>query len=173
MENLIEISKYILPSVIVFLAVYIVQRHQIKLQYLKDKTTILLNNRKTIIPIKLQAYERLVLFLERISIEALVMRLQRPNLKAIELQKKLLSTIRTEFDHNISQQLYVSNEAWQYVKNARENIVKLINSCAEENDPNKSSMHLSQMLLEESVGDRNPSKKAIVFLKSEIKDLLR
>ena len=101
------------------------------------------------------------------------MRIQRPNLSVFELQSKLLQTIRTEFDHNLTQQLYVSNNAWKYVRNARENVVKIVNSSAEQHDPKKPAMHLSKTILEDSTGSNDPTKKAIHFLKSEGQAILK
>lgn len=170
---MLEILKYILPSIIVFAAVYLVFHFHLKQQRDKARVEIMLNNRKTIIPLRLQAYERLILFLERISPEALIMRIQRPNLSVFDLQSKLLQTIRTEFDHNLTQQLYVSNDAWKYVRNARENVVKLINSSAAQHDPKKPAMHLSKSILEDSTGSNDPTKKAIEFLKSEGQVILK
>ncbi|HKK59974.1 MAG TPA: hypothetical protein VJ937_10880 [Salinivirga sp.] len=170
---MLEILKYILPGLIVFAAVYLVLHYHLKQQREKAKVEVMLNNRKTIIPLRLQAYERLILFLERISPEALIMRIQRPNLSVFELQSKLLQTIRTEFDHNLTQQLYVSNDAWKYVRNARENVVKIINSSAEQHDPKKPAMHLSKTILEDSTGSNDPTKKAIHFLKSEGQVILK
>ncbi|PLX23800.1 MAG: hypothetical protein C0599_03675 [Salinivirgaceae bacterium] len=170
---MLEILQYILPSIVVFAAVYIVLHFHLKQQREKQKIEVLLNNRKTIIPIRLQAYERLILFLERITPEALIMRHQRPELTVYDLQTKLLKSIRGEFDHNLSQQLYISNDAWKMVRNSRENLVKLINSCAEQLDPKKPAMHLSKTLLEESTGTNDPTSKAINFLKEEAQIILR
>ena len=168
-----EFLQYILPSLVVFAAVYLVLHFHLKQQREKQKIEVLLNNRKSILPIRLQAYERLVLFLERITPEALIMRNQRPNLTVYDLQSKLIKAIRSEFDHNLSQQLYVSNDAWKMVRNSRENVVKLINSCAEQNDPKKPAMHLSKTILEESTGANDPTQKAIKFLKEEAQVILR
>jgi hypothetical protein len=170
---MLEFLQYILPSLVVFAAVYLVLHYNFKQQREKQRVEVLLNNRKTIMPIKLQAYERLILFLERITPEALIMRSQRPNLTVYDLQTRLLKTIRNEFDHNLSQQLYVSNDAWKMVRNSRENVVKLVNSCAEQNDPKKPAMHLSKTILEESTGANNPTVKAIKFLKDEAQVILR
>lgn len=170
---MLEILKYILPSIIVFAAVYLVLHFHLKQQREKARLEVMLNNRKTIVPVRLQAYERLILFLERISPEALVMRTQRPNLTVFDLQTKLLKTIRTEFDHNLTQQLYVSNDAWKYVRNAREGVVKLINTSAEAHDPKKPAMHMSKSILEDSTGINDPTQKARAFLKSEVQAILR
>jgi hypothetical protein len=170
---MLELLQYILPSVVVFAAVYIVLHYHLKQQREKQRIEVLLNNRKTIIPIRLQAYERLILFLERITPEALIMRYQRPNLTVFDLQTALLKAIRNEFDHNLSQQLYISNDAWKMIRNSRENVVKLINSCAEQNNPKKPAMDLSKTLLEESTGANDPTSKAIKFLKEEAQVILR
>ncbi len=170
---MLEILKYVLPSLVVFAAVFLVLHYHLKQQREKNKIEIILNNRKTIIPLRLQAYERLILFLERVSPESLIMRTQRPDLSVYDLQSKLLKTVRNEFDHNLTQQLYVSNDAWKHVRFARENIVKLINSSAEQHDPKKPAMHLSKTILEESAGAKNPTLKAIFLLKSEAQTILK
>jgi hypothetical protein len=170
---MLEILKYILPSVIVAATVFFILHFQYKQQKTKERVNVFLNNRKTILPIRLQAYERLILFLERISAEALIMRTQRSGLTVFELQSTLLKIIRQEFDHNLSQQLYVSNDAWKLVRNARENVVKIINSAAAELDPKRPAMHLSKAILEESRGSDDPTAKAIRFIKEEIQEILR
>lgn len=170
---MLELFQYILPSIVVFAAVYMVLHLHLKQQREQQKIEVLLNNRKTIIPIRLQAYERLILFLERITPEALIMRHQRPKITVFDLQSTLLKAIRNEFDHNLSQQLYISNDAWRMIRNSRENVVKLINSCAEQNDPKKPAMDLSKTLLEESTGSNDPTSKAINFLKEEAQMILR
>ncbi len=170
---MLEILKYVLPSLVVFAAVFLVLHYHHKQLREKNKIEIILNNRKTILPLRLQAYERLILFLERISPESLIMRSQRPNLSVYDLQSKLLKTVRNEFNHNLTQQLYVSNDAWKQVRYAREGIVKIINSCAEQHDPKKAAMHLSKSILEESAGAKNPSLKAIEILKTEAQHILK
>ncbi len=82
----------------------------------------------TILPLRLQAYERFVLFLERIHPSNLVMRLNNPGLTALQMQSLLIRTIREEFEYNLSQQLYISGNAWELVKNAKEASIALINN---------------------------------------------
>lgn len=94
-----------------------------------------LNERKTqaqklLLPVRLQAYERLVLFLERIQPSGLVTRMIGQTDNAAHFQMLLVRTVREEFEHNLSQQLYVSDAAWQMVKAAREEVVQLINRSA-------------------------------------------
>ena len=84
----------------------------------------------TLLPLRLQAYERLVLFLERIHPSNLVMRLNSPDSSAVQLQSAMVRAIREEFEYNLSQQLYVSANAWEQVKNAKEATIALINHAA-------------------------------------------
>ncbi len=92
--------------------------------------TCLLQTVKTITPIKLQAYERIVLFLERISTESLIMRTVKPGMTAQQLHSALIANIRSEYEHNLSQQIYMSNEAWEMVKNAKGTVIRIINNIA-------------------------------------------
>jgi hypothetical protein len=82
---------------------------------------------KIILPLRLQAYERIILFLERISPNNLVMRLNKADLTAVQFHSLLVKTIREEFEYNLSQQLYISAKAWEMVKNAKEETIKLVN----------------------------------------------
>jgi len=80
-----------------------------------------------ILPLRLQAYERLVLFLERIHPANLLLRISDPGMTALQLQSSLVRTIREEFEYNLSQQLYISGNSWELVKNAKEETIALIN----------------------------------------------
>ncbi len=94
-----------------------------------------MQNSRTVTPIKLQAYERIVLFLERISLESLLLRVSSPDMSASQLHTALLNAIRNEFEHNLSQQIYMSPQAWEVVSNASSNMIKIINSEAEKMPP--------------------------------------
>jgi len=87
-------------------------------------------DQKVILPLRLQAYERFVLFLERIHPSNLVMRLNSPDLTAYQLQSLLVRTIREEFEYNLSQQLYVSQHAWELIRNAKEETIAMINQAS-------------------------------------------
>jgi hypothetical protein len=126
-------------------------------------------NSKMITPIRLQAYERMILFLERISLSSMVMRTYNGKMNAKELQNALLTTIRSEYDHNVSQQLYIPTKTWDLIKSTREENVKVINSCSEQLKDGASGLELSQFILE-LVGkmDKMPTDIAIEALKNEV-----
>ncbi len=79
---------------------------------------------------KLQAYERLILLADRIALPNLISRSNQPGLSAREMQNLLVQTIRQEFDHNITQQIYVSPEAWDAIRNLKEQNMLIINQVA-------------------------------------------
>ncbi|MEA3446257.1 MAG: hypothetical protein U9R19_16180, partial [Bacteroidota bacterium] len=125
-------------------------------------------SRKIIVPIRLQAYERLTLLLERISPENLLLRSQQYGMSSHDLQKELLRNIRSEFDHNLSQQVYVSHKTWEKVVSAKENVVKLINTNMIELQEKATAMELSRNILESMVtNDIHSPRTAIDFLKKE------
>ena len=164
--------KLLLPSLLVFLAGYLAIERLLRAESNRRKAEIAVDRQKISTPIRLQAYERLVLYLERISPESLLIRVNQPNLTAKKLQSNLLTNIRTEWEHNLSQQLYISNKAWSIVKNAKENVIKLINTCSDKIEGDKPSILLSKIILERLVElDEHPTNKAIEFLKKEVNDL--
>ncbi len=129
-------------------------------------------DKKLVTPIRLQAYERLVLFLERINPQSMIFRLQKPGQSVIELQTKMLQTIREEFEHNVSQQLYISKESWGMVKTAKEDVVKLINTAAAEVQPGDASIELSKAIFNRMANtDHLTLNSALNVLKSDIQKL--
>ena len=167
-----EILKYTLPALFVFLATYLVMSKMVKSEQLRLKAENVLNNQKYITPIRLQAYERMVLLLERISPQSLVMRTQRQNMTNQELQSSLLKTIRSEFEHNMAHQLYISDKAWEMVRMAKEDCIKFINQTALQTKPDDNSLQLCKLVLEKLLDrDLDPTTKAINYLKEEIRTL--
>jgi hypothetical protein len=169
MEALSDILKVTIPALIVFLTAWVLIRNMIKNDQDKRKQEIILQNSRTVTPIKLQAYERVVLFLERISLESLLVRVSTSDMTASQLHTTLLNTIRNEFEHNLSQQIYMSQQAWEVVRNARSNMTKIINSEAEKMPTNSTAMDLSKRLLEKIMElDKEPTRVAIDYIKGEI-----
>ena len=101
------------------------------------------------------------------------MRTQKQGMDAKKLHSTLLSTIRSEYDHNLAQQIYISPQAWEVLKSARSNTIKLINTIAEKIPPTASGSELSKNLLEAVMEmDQEPAKVALDFLKKEISRML-
>ncbi len=129
-------------------------------------------HQKITLPLRLQAYERMILFLERMSPNSLIVRLQTQQMTARQLQVEMLSLIRAEFEHNLAQQLYISSQAWDVVVSAKENVIQLINIAAEEVDANAPYMELSQKIMAKwMLLNPTPIRTAIDFLKKEAQQL--
>jgi hypothetical protein len=171
MDILLQILTYTIPSLVVLLVAYftlklVFQNEEKRRRYELFKSTVSL-----ITPVRLTAYERLVLFIERINPESLMVRVQDSTLTAGQFHSFLLATIRAEYEHNLAQQVYVSAEAWTFVKNAKESMIQLINTAASKVPPQVPSFELAKVILEtyQSTTNETPTMFAINFLKSEIK----
>ena len=146
-----------------------------KLNVLKNsrQNVVVNEEQKIILPLRLQAYERIILFLERISPGTLIPRLLRPEMNALQLQQAMVRTIREEFEYNLSQQLYISSRTWELVKNAKEEMVKLINISGAGVNEFAPPGELARIIFEKSMSDENqqPLATAIDEVKREIQKL--
>jgi hypothetical protein len=171
MNEFLEILKYLLPSMVMFVvAFYFIKvflDNQVKKQELQIRETM----KKTVLPIRLQAYERIVLLLERISPAGLVLRVGNPAMSADQLKARLISTIREEYEHNLSQQLYVSSQAWELVKNAKEEVIKLVHTASGDLEKGAKGPELGKAIIEKSVTQGNQAiNHALEFIKKEIQE---
>ena len=169
-QELLEIVKLILPAVVVFIAV----RHILNSFLNKETNRAMLefrkNNSNKINPTRMQAYERLILYLERIDLDKLVVRLYRNGMSGKLLHRELLKTIREEYDHNIAQQLYVSTTAWDRFKFAMEETVKLINIASTKVDNTASGLDFSKAIADLLAQiNETPTKNSIDFIKREFR----
>jgi len=128
METFYDILKITIPALLVMITAWLLLRSLMKNDQDKRRQELILQTSRTVTPIKLQAYERIVLFLERISLESMLVRISSPGMSASQLHSALVTTIRSEFEHNLSQQIYMSPQAWEVVRNARSSMIKIINS---------------------------------------------
>lgn len=125
---------------------------------------------KTTLPLRIQAYERLIIFLERIRINSLVMRTHKSGMDAQYFQAELLRTIRSEYEHNVSQQLYVSDSAWQLVVFAKEETVQVLNLASKSASEGDSATEFSRTLFELNGSlEHQPVDEAIKFIRREMR----
>ncbi len=171
MNTFLEILKYILPSLVVLAATWYLVKAFLDHEENNKILQLKMDVQKTILPVRMQAYERLVLLLERLQPAGLILRTNIPGMTASNLHSALLQAIRDEFDHNLSQQLYVSVQAWELVKNSREETIKLINTAGSQVSTDASSTDLAQQILISDI-DTSPllANQAIEFLKKETRE---
>jgi len=164
-----DILKIVLPALIVFLTAYFLFRDMLENAQKEREFEFRVKNSGQITPVRLQAYERLTLVLERISPQSLLMRLSPHELNASEYHQQLLSNIRQEFEHNLSQQIYVSPMLWETIRGARENLIGIINKSAEEVGSEAPAIALSKKIIENYIEEDNqPVVIAMNELKKEI-----
>ena len=122
---------------------------------------------------RVQAFERLVLFLERITPNNLVLRLNSPELNSREFQQVLIMNIREEYNHNLVQQIYVTDRSWSLLKTAMEDIIGIVNNAGQRVDPEAPSIHLAREIFEILLQrDQDPVAKAIRSIKDELKEVV-
>jgi hypothetical protein len=169
MDVLIEFGKILIPASIVLYLAYLLVRMFIEKEIELRKLEVRSRSIETLLPSRLQAYERMTLFLERISPQNLLVRLNAPGMPAREFHQLLLAEIRNEYNHNASQQVYMSEEVWNLLKGAKEDLIVSINDAASEMGPESSSLDLSKKIFEKSVNKPvDPMAHALTELKKEI-----
>ena len=173
MNDLTQLIFFIAPAILVAISVYIVLQKMLKNDEMRQNFLLKKSMQQTTVTIRLQAYERLILFLERISPDSLVLRTHQQHLSAYDFHILLLSVVREEFEHNLSQQLYVGNEAWETAKAAKESVVMHINESAAKLNIENSSIELAQLIVENYAkdGKANLIATAINMLKNEAKKI--
>lgn len=168
-EIAIELLKLVLPAVFVLYGMFLT----VKAFLSREADKIMLENKgkntEVVLPIRLQAYERLSLLLERIYPNNLLVRLNDSSYSAKDFQGVLLREIREEFNHNLSQQIYVSEIAWNKVKNAIESINTVINECGLQASDEDRGIDLAKLIFEKVIEwQSDPVQEALHELKTEI-----
>ncbi len=169
LNSLLEILKYILPSIIVFFTAYILvgkflqDKLSSELRALKQQPLSIIN------PLKLQAYERLMIFIERLSPQQLIENSEPRAMNVLQLKHHFVASINAEYNHNVSQQIYVSPQLWTIIKVVKEQTIDLVNTSAEGIAPEKSGVELCKVIVNRLLDNQQqPNQKAIEFLKAEV-----
>ena len=170
MEYIISHLDFILPAVLVMmLAVYMLNKvlnHDHTRRVFEYKKSVA----KEMVPLRMQAYERLALFLERMQPSNLLLRVQKPNMKSSMLHVVLLKTIRSEFDHNMSQQVYVSDAAWQLINKGKDQLIGVINQNVTSVSPDSDATEFGKLIIEASLEQQKWFiDEALVLLKEELR----
>jgi hypothetical protein len=170
---ILEMLKYTLPALIVFLTAYfLLTRYMNKDANLKA-IELKMKRDKEIVMLRLQAYERLALFLERINFAPVISRVRTPDMLANELQYAMVKNIREEFEHNLSQQVYVSSNAWNLIIQAKEEMMKTVNLIGTQLPPEASAGQLINAIFTgiQQANAPLPTEHALEFLKAECREL--
>ena len=169
----------ILTIAVMIFGFWLIQYSQFRNEEKNRQWDLKRESQKTISPIRLRAYERLALLLERTTPEHMLMELRAKEPEALrlwtvpQLQQHLLQTIRAEFEHNQSQQIYVSEEVWALIMNARDQMGAFVIAIAAQlpKDANAQT-YATALLTAYTSNGTTPTDKAMEELKSEAKKLM-
>ncbi len=169
MDYIIDLLKILLPAGIVLYGMYLVVISFLSKERERMLVDLKTQNSQTILPIRLQAAERLCLFLERITPNNLVRRATPVAYSAAELHSHLLNEVRDEFNHNFSQQVYFSEETWEAVKRAVEEVTTIINLSRQMLNQDASGVDLAKAVFAQALERKNDTiSYALKQVKSEI-----
>jgi hypothetical protein len=167
-----EILKITLPALVVFLTAYFLFRDMLENSQRQREFEFRVENQGQVTPIRLQAYERLTMFLERISPQSLLTRTLSADISAAQFHYELLKQIRQEYEHNLSQQIYVSVPAWEALRGAKESLIMLINQAADEVKKDDPAISLSNQIFKQYMElEEQPVAIALGELKKEVRML--
>ncbi len=170
-DQILEGLKYALPAAVTgYVTYYFLNRffiHEEKKQILLAKREL----KRYSIPVRMQAYERLAVFLERISPLQLIKNVPVKNLSKDEYLNALIFQIEGEFEHNLSQQIYISSKAWKMIKTGKNAIIFFIRNIAED-DEIKSAKELQKTILLKSADNELPTDFALEYIRNEVAEIL-
>lgn len=169
-DNILEILTYTLPSIVTGLvALYFFKYHMSNEE--KRRNYLLRKEKQNLaLPIRLQAYERLALFLERISPEKLLIRIKPSGSNSINYLNKLILNVEQEYEHNLAQQIYITDDCWNAVVASKNAIAQMIRTAAA-NSEVVTAEQLREKILKESVENDSPTQVALSYLKNEVKSI--
>lgn len=168
-DKIIESIAYILPAIVTGLVSYYFFKGFIRQRNSEKKLDILANKKKDSLPIKLQAYERMMLFCDRINPVKMLIRVQPISENTNDYLQLLIANIEQEFDHNLVQQIYISDEAWTAILATKRTIINKLKQVAENSN---SSNELRENVLMDYSKTLPPTETAVTFIKSEVKKLM-
>jgi len=171
MSEIIEGLKYALPAAVTGYTTYYFlnrfYRYEEKKQLLKAKSDL----KKHALPVRLQAYERLALFLERISPAKLVQNVKPAHEDKHQYELSLVFQIENEFEHNLSQQIYVTEQCWKMIVTSKNATMMFIKHISE--DPSvKTAYDLQRSLIERSAKEEVPTNIGLAYIRNEVNELL-
>ena len=169
---MIDILKFTIPSLVVLLSVWIVMRYLLRGEEERRLWEMKKNTEKEVTPIRLRAYERLALLLERTEPEQLLSDLNLAQMTKAELEQRLLLNVRREWEHNMSQQIYVGDDVWAKVMKARDEIASFIHTMALQMPAESTTLDYAKVLMSAyRLNGTTPHQIAMEALKDEVRQM--
>lgn len=169
-EGLLDIIRYTIPTIVTGVIAYYFFRLHTNNEEGRRRFLLKKEIQVDSLPTRLQAYERMTLFLERIVPSKLLIRVKPQSDDKFEYESFLVHSIENEFEHNLAQQVYMSDECWQIInaaKNTTINIIRQTNMSEKVDSANR----LREAILSDMLDKQAPSAQALSFLKKEVSDI--
>ena len=169
-EQLIGYVAYLLPAIVVGLVAYYFFKGHTANEEGRRRYLIQKEAQNKILPTRLQANERLTLLLERIDPNKLLVRVNPYSDSIDDYEKLLIKNIEQEFEHNITQQVYVSVECWNIIQAAKNATIHIIRQAAMHEKENTADT-MREWILRHFMEEVTPSQKALTYIKKEVSEL--
>ncbi|WP_066217672.1 hypothetical protein [Formosa haliotis] len=169
-DSIINLLLYTIPALVTGLIAFYFFKEHTKNEDGRRRFLLKKDMQVNSMPLRLQAYERMALFLERISPSKLLIRVQPMSADKNDYELLLINNIEQEFEHNLSQQIYVSDECWSIITTAKNATIQLIRK-ASMLEKTKTANELREVVLSEMMEKRAPSDAALSYIKEEVGDM--
>ena len=170
---MVEILKYCLPALCVLLATWLVMHKFYRSEAEKRLWELKRLSQKEISPLRMRAYERLALLLERTTPEHMLVELNLGEMTILQVQQHIMHTMRMEYDYNISQQIYVGEQVWNAIIESRDQMVAFINTMAQQMPPESNALDYAKVLITAYASNgETANQQAMQLLRAEARSLL-
>lgn len=169
-QQLVNLLMFIIPALITGAIAFLFFREHVENENQRRNFLIQKDLQKESLPMRLQAYERISLFLERIKPTKLLTRVNPISSDKANYESLLVSNIEQEFDHNLAQQIYVTDKCWSITSTAKNATIQMIRK-ATLSDKVDSAEKLREVILTDMMDKRAPSDAALSFIKEEVSDI--
>jgi hypothetical protein len=169
-SKIIEILAYSIPSIITGGVAYFFFDSHFKDQQNTRRWLLQKETKSATLPLRLQAYERMTIFLERINPNQLLVRISPISEDKKEYQNFIITQIDQEFEHNLSQQIYISDECWSIIMTAKNATIQMIR-LATINEQVSNASDLQEFIMNNLLEKQSPSQAALSLIKKEVAQL--
>lgn len=169
--SILEILKYTVPAIVVLICSAIIVGKFLTGEFKRKQLAVFQEGQEISLRLRLQAYERLALFIERAHPRSLIPRVYMPGMTVRDLQTAAVTAIRTEFEHNLSQQIYVSSNVWNTIVTAKEQEIAMINQIAQTLNAEDDAKELNARIINYLVSQEEdtPAEIALEVINNEAK----
>ena len=168
--KIIELASYTLPAIVTGLVAYNLFNSYFKDQQNTRRWLLQKDNRKDTLPLRLQAYERMALYMERINPSQLLIRITPISDDKNEYANYVIAQVEQEFEHNLAQQIYISDECWSIITTAKNATIQMMR-LATKNEKVNNAHQLREVVLSDLLEKTSPSNAALAFIKNEVGQL--